>query len=81
VIDTGAKKTGEYNGRDHSYARLAAMFRAYAVPTLVFIDRNGEPLRKIMGARDADIFSATLDYVSGEVYKQGITFEEYLDKR
>jgi thioredoxin-related protein len=86
-INEGEKKMLTYlDGNNAGYEEknldirgLTQNFGVSGLPTLVFIDKNGEPLQSIPGFIEKSEFAVILDYFQDGSYKD-IGFEEYRKK-
>ena len=70
-------RTVVHDGKAMTYRKLAAYFRARAIPTYIFFDRKGEPVQRAVGAYKKEKFALILDYMFDEEYKRGVTFADY----
>jgi len=70
-------KSGTFDGKTMNYFQLAKYFRVSAVPTFLFIDKEGKPVQSLVGYQDKELFGDILDYMKDEAHKRGIPFEEY----
>ena len=71
------EKSGDYDGKSMKYTELSKYFRVTAVPSFIFFDKNGTPVRSVVGYKKSSEFALILDYMKDEVYKKGITFSEF----
>ncbi|MBT4485220.1 MAG: thioredoxin fold domain-containing protein [Candidatus Latescibacteria bacterium] len=70
-------KRGTFDGKILSYNKLAEYFRVQAVPTFLFIDKEGKPVQSVLGYKNSELFGQILDYMKNEVYKKGLSFNKY----
>jgi thioredoxin-related protein len=76
-VESGGMIT--YGGKRLRPKEFAAMIGVEGLPTLVFMDRNGEMVTKIPGYIEPGIFLSMLGYIKEECYKRQITFKDYIN--
>jgi thioredoxin-related protein len=52
-----------------------------SLPSVVFLDKNGEMIAKVPGFVQAAAFSSMLAYIRDECYTADISFQDYLNGR
>ncbi|HPI15809.1 MAG TPA: thioredoxin fold domain-containing protein [Spirochaetota bacterium] len=80
-IDMESSKTISIHGRSLKPADFAAMMGVRGLPSLVFMDKNGEFITQIPGYIKADTFLPILSYIKSECYLRHVSFEDYLHKK
>lgn len=68
------------DGNVLTYGKLRTHFRISGVPTLLFFDRAGNPVQRIVGGQKKETFALILDYMRDEAYAKNITFKDYTAK-
>jgi thioredoxin-related protein len=76
----GDVETVWIDGNTYSERALAGHLRAYATPTLVFLDLDGNKVLQLTGYRDPRALRYALDYVQGRHYGKQ-SFTEYVASR
>jgi len=61
-----------------SPGEFSSMMGVSGLPTLVFMDKNGEPVTKVPGYTKKEVFLPLLRYMRDECYRKNITFDQYM---
>ncbi|MCU0844779.1 MAG: thioredoxin fold domain-containing protein [Spirochaetes bacterium] len=80
-IDMESTKPFPVDGKSLRPADFAAMMGVRGLPTIVFVDKNGDLITQIPGYIKADTFLPLLSYIKSECYLRHISFKDYLDKK
>ncbi len=72
---------GSYRGERLTYADLAKRFGIKALPSFVFLDTQGDPVKVISGYISKQKFALILDYMGKELYKDNVDLESYIAAR
>ena len=80
-IDMESSKPISVNGQSLRPADFAAMMGVRGLPTIVFVDKNGEIITQIPGYIKTDTFLPLLSYIKSECYLQHVSFKDYLEKK
>lgn len=86
-VDDTAKKVRAYlEGEQGNFksetllnGEMMQLFGGTGLPTLLFIDKTGEPVQKIAGYVPKDEFAVILDFFKEEAYKTG-SFDDFKKK-
>lgn len=76
------KNPGEmikYKNHVLSKQEFAVMLGVQGLPTLVFLDRDGNLITKIPGFINRDMMLPLLSYIKDECYLKKINFQDYMD--
>ncbi|MBN1498946.1 MAG: DUF953 domain-containing protein [Spirochaetes bacterium] len=76
-IDTEAEEKIKYKGKTYTTHEFSTAFQVTGLPTLLFIDKAGEPVTKIPGYITADVFIQLITYMADECYSKKINFQDY----
>ncbi len=80
-IDMESKARIRLKDRTLAPSEFAAMMGVRGLPTLAFLDKNGEPITSIPGFIKPDILLPLLGYIRDECYKRQVTFRDYVEKK
>lgn len=80
-LDTEKNEKVTYMGMTTTPNRFAAMLGVRGLPTVVFMDKEGNLIDKVPGFIKADIFVGILRYISEGCYKLQISFADYMNKK
>lgn len=76
-IFTDRKDSITYKGKKFSAQEFAGYLGVEGLPTLVFMDSNGEFITKIPGYVNKDVFLPLIKYIDEGCYKNKISFADY----
>lgn len=80
-VDMDSKDKIKYKGYNLSSSEFSSLFGVQGLPTVVFLDMNGEFIDKVPGFTKADLFTKILEYIRDECYKKKIKFKDYAEGR
>lgn len=80
-IDMESSKPISIHGQSLKPQDFAAMMGVRGLPTIVFVDKNGEIITSIPGYIKADTFLPLLSYIKSECYLQHMSFKDYMEKK
>ncbi len=80
-VDMESSKPISIHGQSLRPADFAAMMGVRGLPTIVFVDKNGDIITSIPGYIKADTFLPLLSYIQSECYLQHVSFKDYLEKK
>jgi thioredoxin-related protein len=69
---------GTFQNRTFSYRDLAGAFGVQGLPTLLFINKEGEPVTVIPGFMDEGKLKIVLEYMRDELYRREIELGDYI---
>ncbi len=72
---------GVYRGERLTYAQIAERFGIKMLPSFVFLDRQGDPVKVTSGYMSKHRFGLMLDYMHKELYKDNVDLEEYITSK
>jgi len=72
---------GTYRGERLTYAQIAERFGIKGLPSLVFLDTQGDPVKVMSGYISKERFGIILDYMGKELYKDNVDLEAYIATR
>jgi thioredoxin-related protein len=72
---------GSYRGERLTYAGLAERFGIRALPSFVFLDTQGDPIRVISGYNSKQRFGLILEYMGKQLYKDNVDLDAYIATR
>ncbi len=76
-IDTESNQLITFKEKIYNPQEFSSAFEVTGLPTLLFIDKNGEPVTKIPGYMEADVFLKLLTFMSTECYSKNISFKDF----
>jgi thioredoxin-related protein len=62
-----------------SSQEFAGYVGVQGLPTLIFMESSGEPITKIPGFVNKDVFIPLLKYVNDGCHKQSVSFQDFMD--
>ena len=77
-VDVEKNETIVYNNNKFTAQEFAAYCGVEELPTLVFMDKEGQLVTRIPGYIKSDVFLSLLDYMKGECYKKKVSFSDYM---
>lgn len=80
-LDMEKSETITYSGKTVSLNTFASMLGVRGLPTVVFMDKDGDLIDKVPGYIKPDIFIGILRYISEGCYKLQVSFADYLNKK
>jgi thioredoxin-related protein len=80
-IDTEKSEKINYKGMSTTTDKFAPMLGVSGLPTVVFMDKDGNLIDKVPGFVKADIFTGILRYINEGCYKHQISFADYMNKK
>ncbi len=80
-VDTEKSESITYKGKTTTSSQFAPMLGIQGLPTVVFMDSDGDLIDKVPGFIKPDIFVGILRYISEGCYKQQISFADYMSKK
>ncbi len=80
-INAESTDTVSYRGQNFTYITLTNRFGVKSFPSLAYLDRDGNFLSLIPGYIQKDEYLKLLTYISQELYKQNISFDDYLGSK
>jgi thioredoxin-related protein len=78
-VNLASNDTINFEGKSYSVQSFSNIFGVMGVPTIIFMNKNGETITKIPGYIKTDLFIPLLDYISSECYKKKVSFSDYID--
>ncbi len=78
-IDTQKNESITYKGTRYSPASFAQALGVEGLPTVFFLDKNGQIITRLGGYIRAATFLAILDYIKDECYLDKIAFADYVN--
>lgn len=80
-IDMESNTAIRLKGRTLAPQEFASMMGVRGLPTLAFLDKNGEPITAIPGFIKPDILLPLLNYIRDECYKRQLSFQDYMEQK
>lgn len=80
MIDVDSKSPQWFNGEELSVRQLAQQFKVSAVPTLLFVDEDGDVLAHQTGFVPAERMAALLTFIISDSFGRQ-SLEEYMEER
>ncbi|MBP7735336.1 MAG: thioredoxin fold domain-containing protein [Spirochaetes bacterium] len=77
--DRNPGETIKYKNHTLTKQEFAMMLGVQGLPTLVFLDRDGNLITKIPGFINKDMMLPLLSYIKDECYLNKVPFKEYMD--
>ncbi len=71
-------REGTFQDKTFTYQQLAGAFGIRGLPSLLFINKDGEPVTIIPGFMSEDKLRIVLDYMKEELYLREIGLEDYI---
>lgn len=78
-IDMQKNESITYKGVRYSPTSFAHAIGVEGLPTVLFLDKNGQTITRLGGYIRATTFLAILDYIKDECYLDKIAFSDYLN--
>ena len=75
------EKEGTFQDKTFTYRELAGAFGVQGLPSLLFIDKDGEPVTIIPGFMSEDKLRIVLEYMKNELYRQEIDLGDYIQSK
>jgi thioredoxin-related protein len=76
-INTEGSEKITFKGQTYSAQDFASLVGVSGLPTLLFIDKNGELITKLPGYVPVETLQPILGYMKSECYKGKIAFDDY----
>lgn len=76
-LDTESNDPVNYKGNNMSPQELSSYFGVTGLPTLLFLDKKGEPVTKLPGYIEPDTFFSLIKYMNAECYNKKVDFNDY----
>jgi len=70
-----------FRGKTYTHVEFTRAMGVSGFPTVVFLDKTGEPITRLPGYVPADQFLPILKYIHGECYQKQMSFEEFLKRQ
>ncbi|MFH0974159.1 MAG: thioredoxin fold domain-containing protein [Spirochaetota bacterium] len=80
-IDTQRRESITYKGNMTTADRFAPLLGVSGLPTVVFMDEEGNLIDKVPGFIKPDVFTGILRYISEGCYKLKVSFADYMSKK
>ena len=80
-ITIGSHPEIKYKNRKMSPKQFGAMVGVEGLPTIVFLDQNGNFIRKFSGFINPKMFLGLLSYIKDQCYQSRILSKEHIDKK
>ncbi len=77
-IDTQKNETINYRGTVYTPLTFAQAVGVEGLPTVLFLDKNGNVITRLGGYIRPHTFTAILDYIKDECYLQSVAFKDYV---
>lgn len=77
-IDTESDDVIKYQGKKYSPQEFMSVFKVTGLPTLLFIDKEGQPVTKLPGFVPADQFKPILEYIQKECYTKNVVLKDFI---
>ena len=77
--DTNPGETINYKTHVLTKQEFLMMFGVQGLPTVFFLDREGNPITKIPGFVDSKVFNSLLNYVQEGCYEKKIAIQDYME--
>ncbi len=77
--DTNPGETINYKNHVLTKQEFAMMLGVQGLPTVVFMDRDGNLITKIPGFVNKGMFLSLLGYIKDECYQKKVPFQDYMD--
>jgi thioredoxin-related protein len=71
-------KAGTFQDKTFTYQELAGAFGIQGLPSLLFIDKDGQPVTIIPGFMSEDKLRIVLEYMKNELYRREVDLGEYI---
>ena len=75
------EKEGTFQDKTFTYRELAGAFGIQGLPSILFIDKDGEPVTIIPGFMSEDKLRIVLEYMKNELYRQEIDLGDYIQSK
>lgn len=75
------EKEGTFQDKTFTYRELAGAFGIKGLPSLLFIDKDGEPVTIIPGFMSEDKLRIVLEYMKNELYRREIELGDYIQSK
>lgn len=79
-IDMESNEQIKMKTRTFSPKEFAAMLGVRGLPSVAFMDKNGEIITVIPGYVKVDTFMPLLGYIKDECYKNSVSFKDYVEQ-
>lgn len=80
-INVENNETLLFDNKKFSTQEFAAYCGVDGLPTLVFMDKEGQLVTRIPGYIKSDVFLSLLDYMKDECYKKKVSFSDYMKNK
>jgi len=77
--DTRPDETIQYKNHVLTKQEFAMMLGVQGLPTVVFMDRDGNMITMIPGFVNKGMFLSLLGYIKDECYQKKVAFQDYID--
>ena len=77
-VDTQKNERITYRGVNYTPLTFAQAVGVDGLPTVLFLDRDGNPITRLGGYIRPHTFIALLDYIKDECYRDHVAFKDYV---
>ena len=77
-VDLQTRKLINYRNNRFTPNQFSAYLGVQGLPTVVFMDKNGNFIEKIPGYLNPEVFLSLLGYFKEECYKKKVSFSDYM---
>jgi thioredoxin-related protein len=80
-INTQKNTPITFKGKVYSPQEFSRALGVSGLPTIVFMDKNGQLVTKIPGYIQKDVFIPLLSYMQKECYKKKVSLKDYIENK